>query len=361
MICFLRASTVQYDVRLQKYIKACENRGVPYLALTWDRQNDCCNKTLGEIQYKKYSPYGRKWKNLVNLILWQFHLIWLLLKFRSRYKVIHACNIDTIFPAFIMKLFKKKVVFDIYDSVFIPLERQCIKSFVDLLILPNKRRYEQLGISDSDVKRFLEIENVPSFSFPMQSESKMHFTPDLIHLVYVGVFERNIRGLENLIQEVVENDNLVLSIAGTGAGLERLVKDAEVQTSRVRYYGVVNYERALEIMRKADFIVAMYYNINPLHKYASPNKYYESLFLGVPIITTQCTLVGDMVEKNSVGYVIGETKDDLHRFFVSTKTDVFRTEYERKCKKAKNLWDDKFGHYYQFIICKEYIDVLSSL
>ena len=357
MICFLRASTVQYDVRLHKYIEACKCTSTPYLAFTWDRVLNCTRVENNEYQYKRYSPYGRKWRNLLNLILWQFHLIFSLIKFRKRYKVIHACNIDTVFPALIMKIFRKRVVFDIYDSVVIPVERKLSKHFIDILILPNVRRLAQIGLKSTEVKQFLEVENVPSFS----NSKRIHRNIVLenpIKLSYVGVFERNIRGLENLIDEVVNNGHLVLNIAGIGAGMEKLVQDAANSTDRIKYYGSVDYDKALQIMADSDFIIAMYYLSNPLHKYASPNKFYESLYLGIPIVTTRHTLVGDMATDCNSGYAIGESKDDLHSFFESVQSEVFINSYNQKCMDAYNLWSAKFADYFSKKLCGEYIQTL---
>ena len=37
MICYLRCVPVCDDIRLQKYIYACDKRDVKYIAITWDR------------------------------------------------------------------------------------------------------------------------------------------------------------------------------------------------------------------------------------------------------------------------------------------------------------------------------------
>lgn len=360
MICYLRSSTIQYDVRLQKYILACQKAKTPYVAFTWDRVNNCSNCYDNEFQYKRLSPYGRRWKNLFNLILWQFHLLFVLLKNRHSYRVIHACNIDTLFPALFMKFFGKKVVFDIYDSVAIPLERFTAKYIVDVLILPNVRRLKQISLKKNDLSRFLEIENVPSFDGNLSSRKKTGF-PDIIHLAYVGIFERNIRGLENLINEVLVNDSLILDIAGIGSGLEAFVSESAKKSERIKYYGSVDYSKALEIMNNSDFIVAMYYNLHPLHKFASPNKYYESLFLGVPLITTKDTLVGDMAIENQTGYAIGENQSDLHNFFNEVHSEKFMEYYIQYSINAKKIWNKKFYNYWEKRIYCDYIQVMYSL
>lgn len=356
MVCFLRASTLRYDVRLQKYVQACIDENISYLVISWDRLNDS-NVSPNEIQFKKKTPYGRRWRNLWAHITWQCFLLKVLLVRHKQYKVIHACNIETVLPALFMKLFGKKIVFDIYDSCLIKIERQVAK-IVDLLILPNKKRFAQISVQEADVRAFLEIENVPTIKY---TSFKHEIKDAPVRLSYVGVFEKDVRGLEGLIREVLDNDNIELTIAGTGAGLETMVNEAANICQRINYLGVVNYAKALEVMSESDFIVAQYYLVNPLHKFASPNKYYESLCLGTPVITTVKTLVGDMAAENNVGYAIGEAKDDLHKFLSTVQTDGFKKDYIEKSTNCLRLWDEQYADYYNLKLRQAYIDHIRQL
>ena len=153
MIAFLRSSTVDYDVRLKKYITACVDSGTDYLAFTWNRLGESVSENPYEFQFNKNAPYGfeHRKRNLFYLIIWQFFLFNLLWKNRKKYQIIHACNIETVGIAFVFKLFfKKKVIFDIYDSCgHLSLERYFARRS-DLLILPNEKRLEQEKLYKGD-------------------------------------------------------------------------------------------------------------------------------------------------------------------------------------------------------------------
>ncbi len=368
MICFLRCSLIAEDIRLEKYVRACKESNLSYIALTWDRLN-VNNIAEHEISYKRYAPYLRKWKNVPAKFLWQFYQIRKLIKYRKQYKVIHACDFDTILPAFVLKIFfRKKVIYDIYDSVMNDrkdflgmgiraLDHACIKN-ADLFILPDKKRKKQIGLSDQDFKDFLEIENVPIYK--NLNISKV-VTPNFekISLSYVGVFDYN-RGLEDLLEVVEANDFLYLDIAGAGA-LQKLVENKAKSCSRITFYGRVPYDEGLNIMANSDYIIGMYYKAHSNHIYAAPNKYFESLFLAKPLITTSGTIVGDKTEKYGTGYAIDEGYNSIQNLFWKLINDKDLTFYLDIVSKASGLWKASYQAYFESQLKGKYIDKIKEL
>ena len=344
MICFVNRSTVDYDIRLQKYVQACQSNNVPYCVIAWDRVNQCSKIYPNEYQYKAYAPYGYGWKNLIPLIGWIFFLWFHLIKLWGRYKVIHACNIENCLSVFPIKYFGKKLVMDIYDTVKPELEANVSKK-IDGLILPSDVRLKQVGLNKDECKNYLEVENVPNFNIIVHRKQDIEF-PDRIHLAYVGVMQRNIRGLENLVRLVKNDDRFYLEIAGTGAGMDEEMTQAAVECNRIKYLGKVDYTTALQMESDADFIVALYYLKAKVHEYASPNKYYESLYLGKPIITSKNALVGINVEKNNTGYTVGDTLEDLKELFNDIAAPEFLNEYEKKSNNCEKVWNEKYSDYF---------------
>lgn len=360
MICFIRRSTVDYDIRLHKYIDACVDTSTPYIAITWDRLLNCRQKYPYEYQLKVKAPYGSGWKNLFGLICWCFFVYWNLISHFKSYRVIHACDFDSVILVYPFKLIGKKIIFDIYDSSrFKNAEKlMCKKS--DVLILPNKLRFKQLGIKQNEVKHFLEVENVPQFE---KNKNKNIYLSRLkpIKLSYVGVFQKNIRGLENLLKFVFENDYVELDIAGTGDGLDEIVKDFSKKCCRIRYHGVVDYKRALEIMGNSHFIIALYYLLAPVHVFASPNKFYESLYLNIPIVTSMGTLVGNQVLELNTGYVINDEYSSLKNLFCNAYDNNFIDKYITKKRNCELIWQSKYASYFNDVLRGSYIHIVKQL
>ncbi|MCC8424862.1 hypothetical protein [Mucilaginibacter sp. UR6-11] len=370
MICFLRCAPVNADIRLKKYIQACQSRDINFFALTWDRLGEGTQE-IYEIQWGRFAPYGQRWKNLINKILWQFFILKNLIKHKSEYKVIHATNLENILPALIMKLLlKKRVIYDIYDSSSSDFSKSLFTSWLrkldifcikksDLLILADKKRLKQINVDSSIYKSFMDIENVPNFSDYVVSKNTLDFR--LIKLSYVGVFDP-LRGLEELLNFVSKNEGFVLNIAGSGTLLEK-VKEYSLNNSRITYHGTVKYEDGLDIMRGSDFIIGMYYKKASNHIYAAPNKFFEALYLAKPLITTNGTLVGDKVAKYMTGYALEEGESEISDFFEKCIRDkeIFISEYEIICKNAADLWNSSYSNYFENRLKNDYVNFIISL
>ena len=357
MICYINRSTVDYDVRLNKYVQACKETGTPYFVIGWDRMLNAKYTDENEYQLKLYCPYAQG-KKLIPALRWFFFMWYYLIKNFRKYKVIHACNMENALFSLPLKLLGKKIVFDIYDSQVIKLERK-IAPKVDCLILPAEKRLEQIGIDKCALRQFMEIENVPTFNISLKTVEGLK--REKIYLSYVGVFQKEIRGIENLVCMVLQDERFVLDIAGVGDDLDCMIQNAAAECNRVHYHGKVQYSEALEIMNNSDFIVALYYPYSSNHIYASPNKSYEALFLSTPIITSQGTLVGDKVVQTNTGYVVDDTLEGLHNLFSAVETEEFKRDYYTKCLNCSKQWKKVYADYKNKILEGKYINMIKSI
>ena len=357
MICFINRSTVDYDIRLNKYVLACKATNTPYIVLGWDRMLDAKFVDEHEKHLKIYSPYGHG-KNIWHLFRWLIFVWYHLIANFGKYKIVHACNMENTLFVLPFKLLGKKIIFDVYDSQIPSIEKKIIP-IVDTLILPHEKRLEQIGIAEEKVKRLFIVENVPALNYELKPLRKRN--DDKIHLSYVGTFQNKIRGIENLLEMVKQDSRFILDIAGTGDELDSVVKQYEAECNRIIYHGKILYDEALELMHNSDFIVALYYICIPVHKYASPNKFYESLFLGRPVITSNNTLVGNRVKDSNTGYVVDDTVESLLYVFDGYGSKAYMIDYKEKCKNCSMLWEREYKDYREYKLEGDYINLLHEL
>lgn len=314
MIVLLRSTDGNPDSRFEKYINFLTNEAIPFMTICWDR-NLICKDKPSSIYYHKKAGYGNGLKNVFKLIGFNYFILLNLIKYREEYRVIHACDFDTIVPAICMKLlFNKKVIYDIFDwyidsrninnmiikYILLLIEYVNIK-LSDVVVICEEERRTQIIF---EPKHLWILPNIPNF----EDVTFMRNDNTKLTLSYVGILGYD-RGLDKIVRLAKENRNIRLLIAGFGP-LEYLLEDAD-KYENITYYGPVKYAEGLRIMSASDVICALYEKNNKNHIYAAPNKFYEGLFLGKPIITTKGTLVGDKTDKLKTGFSIGESYTDL--------------------------------------------------
>lgn len=354
MIHLLRCNSILADSRVLKYIDFYKEAGLKYRIIGWDRSGEGI-KIENAILYQKKSGYRLGgFKAAYYRAVWMWFVIWTLLKEKNVDKI-HACDLDTAFPAVVYKkLFNRKatVIFDVFDwfsdnlgdqnaiirAVFKFMEKVSVDNSDNIMICEPERR-EQIPYK---LKReSLVLPNIPSFNeYSFLSEnSEYKFDNDLFTFAYVGGFIYD-RFLMELLQ-MAEEGRINLLIAGYGD--EDLYQKCLSLQGRpnFKYMGKVEYKKGLNIMYNADVIYAMYCKMSRNNVFAAPNKYYETMLLGKPIISTKGTILEKKIVHNQIGYVIEESVDELRSLINSLKKE----DIERLGKNARNLWNNKYKDY----------------
>lgn len=289
------------------------------------------------------------------IISWNIFLLANLIKNIRKLTAIHAIDLDTFIPAFIVaKIFGIRLIAEVYDkySDSRPLPKAIcnIADFIEFFILKNAKsiilpdtcRINQLALPEEIDKKIFIIENVPNASL---IEYKKHAKINRkIKLSYVGILEEKHRGIEDLIKSVSKSDNFELIIAGDGS-LRSYIISAAALNANIKYIGPVKPDEALAVMSSSDIIVGLYYRTIKNHYFASPNKYYEHLLLGRPLLTTKNTRPGVKVTEYNTGFAIEEGEASLDWFLeeVTEKRILLCGE------NARTLWEKVYKNYHEHI------------
>ena len=359
-ILLIRSLDILSDSRVQRYENYFKQNNLPYRILGWDRDNKGIKR-----EHTDYctiqANYNLGVKGIKYRMRWNAYIFKYLIGHRKKYDIIHACDFDTIIPSLFMKLFGKRVIFDIFDwfsdevhtgnkiidFTINTLEKLSVK-LADLTILCEEERINQIGCKP---KKKIIIPNIPNMYIDIREDIKPNEEQDIV-IGYVGGFYPD-RGLVELIELVSNTANIKLRIAGFGnKDIENKAIQYSRQYSNIAYYGKVAYDEAVQIMMSCDILYAMYYKVNRNNVFAAPNKFYESIFLEKPIITTKGTLVGDKVEKEQIGFIIEEGYDalksllkDLDKVMLISKTEALQ-----KCsEKYKHRFANCMIEYAKFI------------
>lgn len=348
MVVFIRCNDIVSDSRAKKYIDFYDRHQIEYCIIAWDR--------LGNSQHLPrtiYCPYLSQYEQggiraIIDRIKWMSFILRTLFSFHQTLRI-HACDLDAAFPAAVYRFlsFRKNfLIFDVFDWIsdtlynqgrivslaFAIMERFSTRQ-ADHLIICEPERVRQIPFHIDG--KYSVLQNIPSFTSSdfLYPDSRYNFDNALYTLSYVGGFTSD-RCLRELVLGALEGA-YNLNIAGYGWQELTQLLESHPNHPNIRYWGKVPYTEGLRIMFNSDLIYAMYAKVNPNHRFAAPNKYYEAMFVGKPLITTRGIIIADKVESNHIGFAIDESTDAIKQLVSQLSSAQLQT-----CASASaHLWE----------------------
>jgi glycosyltransferase involved in cell wall biosynthesis len=123
-----------------------------------------------------------------------------------------------------------------------------------------------------------------------------------LRLAYIGLLQVE-RGLLDVLEALRRHPAWTLDLAGFG-GDEAQILQAAAGMPNLTFYGRVSYEKAIQLSAAADVLFALYDPAIPNHRYSSPNKVFEALMLGKPVLVARHTNMDRIVEESGAGLVV---------------------------------------------------------
>jgi glycosyltransferase involved in cell wall biosynthesis len=315
-----RCNPVVYDIRVFKIAGSLKKR-YSLLALGWNRERvpkEIANNYIVELKLCGLNaPYGRSLIHSPKMVAYYgYFWIWLFIQLvKARPKVIHACDLDTVIPCYFYKLiFRKKLIFDVFDRyaiAFVPRRYRIFYSTVNFLEeFFSKNSDVLITISEKVLSTFrrrpkhcLIILNCPE---DYAVDKKNSNEDGVLKIVYTGGIRKKTRGLENITTAIKNVPNVELVIAGWYIKTDKQFLDEIRQMPNVKYKGILKPHDALILEASSDAIVALYDPNIQWHNITLPNKFFEAMMCGVPLITN---VSPEFV--NSIGFGIIVQYDDI--------------------------------------------------
>ena len=313
-IAIIRSNSTIYDSRVRKIVRSLSKR-YSTAVLGWNRDGmsiKSSEKYSTALKvFRMRAPYGRP------ALLFYLPLFWIwvfAMLFICRPRIVHACDLDTVFPCYIYKLiFRKKMIFDVFDRyamAYIPQKYRRTYSIVNKIEESFGRRadvlitvsIELLNSFQNKLRDFAIVMNCPEDSLVhLEQRRNTQFT-----LVYTGAIVKN-RGLENIAAAITHIDNVVFHLAGRVID-EALLEDL-LKLSKIQYKGLLHTDDALIVGSIGDAMIILYDLRDPINNFAMPNKLFEVMMFGLPVITNVALEVvkawdcGITVEYNNINQI----------------------------------------------------------
>lgn len=345
-ILLIRSIPLERDARSTKMVAEYRRRNMHVTALVWSR-GDPPSGAPDTVTCTARGSYGRGLFGMGARLAFLWFIIVYMSRHRDKFDVVHVVDLDAAIVAVpAARILGKTVFYDAFDHVsamagqgwigrFLASVERSLIGRAAIAIFPDPIRLEQYGLAPSEKIRI--IGNIPDLAAVPAGSTTQTNGPLL--MVYIGTLEARHRGLEYLPAVCSALGADIKVVVGGIGELHNYFEDASSRLPNLSYIGQQDYDAALRQMANADCLYGPYLLTTPAHRFASPNKMYEHLALGKPLITNTGTPPAQLVEKAGSGFLFDGSIEDLLRLLRA----VDRKECMRVGRQAKMAWTREFA------------------
>jgi glycosyltransferase involved in cell wall biosynthesis len=318
-VLFIRSSAFR-TTRVIRQANALAESGFSISVLHWERMMDTehNNKVISSLDYsdtvipfERKCEYGRGILSAYDRLLWFWFVFKTVLK--EKPQIVHAVDFDSAFPAYFACVIKKiNIVYDIADYIetfdsnipnvirkIVRFISERIVKYSKVIILPDQNRL--INIEKKYHNKVVIVNNAPAIDI-----NKLPLDSNIVdtrrtNVFYYGAFSED-RAIRHILAASKDTRlcNVTFWFAGWGA-LEKLVCDS--QSHNVRFVGKLTQPLALSLLRKMDCSIICYDPKFEHNRLASPNKIFEAMACGIPVLVCKDTSIDILVEQEKLGYV----------------------------------------------------------
>ncbi len=379
-VLMLLTNAYEPDPRVRQEALALIRNGCRVRILAWDRDrrfppSECLEQVDVDRVFLD-STHGRGALQIFFYAVLYCKLFWR--AFRTPFDVIHCHDLDTLPAGFVLgKLRRRPIVYDSHESftcmltgsvpapvrsALIALENFLIRR-VDLLITVGdklRRHFAGRGARRTVVvgnwKRLSEFVEAPGASRELRRT--LGIPPEAFVVVCITQLLPD-RKLEEFLDAVDAVPGVYAIVGGSGK-LEPMVRARALRNDRIKYAGFV---KAKDIPVHTCASDAVYYGFdpsNPNARFSAPNKLFEALAAGLPIVTGDFGEIGELVRTAGCGIVLNEySLAEVSRALITLSN---RDARQAMGEKARRLGESSFNwERAEKVLCSEYASLVGTL
>ena len=305
-----------------------------------------------------------KTKNLSKHKLLQIiKLIEFIIRFVIHYRnvdVLHCNDLSALFVGVCTKTTRPELilVYDSHEYAINDVPYQSARSIRLNSMLESvlvKFASSVINVSNSIANEYSRLYDIPKpylvLNCPPYHEQTKHnlfrerlaIRADQSIFLYQGGFSKG-RGIELLLEAFSDLgvDTNVLVLMGYGP-LEGLIQEKAKQQKTIYIHSAVRPDVLLNFTSSADFGILFYEDTCLNHRYCSPNKIFEYLMAGLPVLTSNLVEMKRLVETEGVGIVAKENTMEGFRRAVSAslQQNYFAIQKNVFAVRKKYCWEEQ--------------------
>jgi glycosyltransferase involved in cell wall biosynthesis len=305
---------------MEKEAKTLADHGYTVTVVGWERwgaHSPLNGKCTYRVKKFRLSVPPNSLKVAFYLPIWWLFAICQL--FIDRWDIVHAVDFDSFAPALLIaKIKRKPIVYDIADfyadtigfPIFPGLSRKIIAKidrtlmkFAVAIILPDESRIEQVGL-DTTKQHVVIVNNSPDQgilrSIVSETLQAKGFT------VFYGGGIGTGRGIVEMCLAAKDLPDVQLIVTGPcSPSFEAELREVCENSNNIELHlRFVPYKEVIAQTVNAHLLFAIYDPADHNARFASPNKLFEAMMCGKPIIVSDGTSMADIVRKENCGLVV---------------------------------------------------------
>lgn len=248
----------------------------------------------------------------------------------NKFDIIHSHDLSSLYIG--VKLKKKlglPLIYDAHEIYGYLIADDVPKAFTKFAF-NTERRYTKyvnhiITVNEPLAKYFKRITGKPiSIIMNCKEVQGLTYKPtDNKHftLLYLGTLDkvRYLTGLPDILKDLPDI-HCIIGGKGKPEVENELIEKCE-KLPNVDFVGMVPMKDVLPMTKKADVILCIFDPSNKNNKFGLPNKLFESMVYGRPIICTKNTLSGDIAESINCGLAAEYNATDIKEAIVKLKNN----------------------------------------
>lgn len=313
------------DSRVLKTAKTLHNHGHYVDILALHKDGLAKTEVTDGVAVTRLKLVTKNWSKskAIQLIKYLEFVLRALIKYRNEYDVVHCNDLNALPIGYLIKKLSKRNVKIVYDAHEYETERDGMNPFVkkvlkffekhlirhaDMVICVSNE-IANCYVTDYGIEKPELVLNCPNLSEQPKQDlfrEALNIRSDQKIFLYQGGLKSG-RGIELLLEAFsqLEEDNNVLIFMGFGP-LEKLVKEQSKSYSTIFFQPAVTQDVLLNFTSSADYGILFYEDNCLNHRYCSPNKMFEYLMAGLPVLTSNLYEMKRLVESENIGIVAQE-------------------------------------------------------
>lgn len=313
------------DPRVTKEAESIVEQNYQVSVICWDRKHSHQSfETIDKVTVHriKNSAIMRLFAHdVLRNPLWWWHAYRKGLKLYKEgfdYDIVHCHDLDTLAAGVLLK--KKldiKLIYDAHEIFGYMIEQNMpsiivhfsflmekyLIHFIDTLITADvgyANYFEKLGEKPIIIRNCKDI----------ITETYLPPKNDLFSVIYIGTLSKS-RFFPDILSVAKKVNDVIFVIAGKKEALYEQVEDISNSIDNINFLGTIPIKEVIPRTIQSHIVICLFDPTNRLNQIGSPNKLFEAMVCGRPIIASKGTYSGKLVENLEIGLSIDFSKKSL--------------------------------------------------